>query len=310
MLEIGLAISLAFIVLWFSSGLTVIGIEKLSKRLHVTPFLVSFFALGFLTSISEISVGLASIIDRTPSISVGNLIGASAFLTLCVVPIQVIICNGISVNGKQDKINLPIAYLVISLPVLLVLDKSLGFIDAGIMFFSYLFLLFTISGKKNLLDNIEEGLSHSQVNVYKETLKVVAGAALIGIASKIIVDKLVFVSSELNIDPFIIGVLFLAIGTNIPELTILIRSLIGHKKDIALGDYIGSASLNTLLLSLLIFINGSPVTLGHGLKSNVLLLPLGAVLFLVFALNKRFERREAFLLIVLYLFFVFFELVL
>lgn len=309
MLEVGLAIALAFIVLWFSSGLTVLGIEHLSKKLRVAPFLVSFFALGFLTSISEISVGIASIIDKTPSISVGNLIGASAFLTLCVVPIQVIISNGIPVNSNHDKINLPIAYLVISLPVLLVLDKSLGYIDAIIMFFSYLFLLFTISGKKNLLENIEEGLNHSQINVYKETLKIVTGAALIGIASKVIVDRLVFISTELYIDPFVIGILFLAVGTNIPELTILARTLIGHKKDIALGDYIGSAALNTLLLSLLIFVNGKPITLGHGLKPNVLLLPLGAVLFLIFAVNKKFERREAAFLIVLYLLFIFLELV-
>ncbi len=310
MLEIGLAITLAFIVLWFSSGLTVIGIERLSKSIHVSTFLTSFFALGFLTSISEISVGVASIIDRTPTISVGNLIGASAFLTLCVVPIQVIISSGIAVNDKNDKINLPVAYLVISLPVLLILDRTLGYFDAGIMFFSYLFLLFTISGKKDLLENIEEGLSHSHVNVYKETLKVVVGAALIVIASKVIVDRLVFVSTALNIDPFVLGILFLAVGTNIPELTILLRTFFGRKKDIALGDYIGSASLNTLLLSLLIVANGGPITLGQGLKPNVLLLPIGAILFLVFARNKKFERREAGLLLVIYMFFVFFELVL
>lgn len=309
MLETGIAIAVAFIVLWFSSGLTVVGIEHLSKRVHVAPFLVSFFALGFLTSISEISVSVVSIIDKTPTISVGNLIGASTFLTLFLVPLQVIISNGIPVNSNHDKINLPVAYLVISLPVLLVLDRTLGYIDAGVMFFSYMFLLFTISGKKNLLDNIENSLNHDHTNVYKELAKVIFGTALIVLASKVIVDSLVNVSGQLNIDPFVIGILFLAVGTNIPELTILLRSLIGHRKDIALGDYIGSAALNTLLLSFLIIMNGGPISLGHGLKLNVLLLPLGAVLFLMFATNKRFERREASLLIILYIAFVALELI-
>ncbi len=305
-----LILFVSFAVLWVSSGVTVASTENLSKRLRISPFLTSFFTLGLLTSLSEISVAFFSTIEGTPSVSVGNLLGASAVLTLLLIPLQVVISKGITVSKKTDQINLPAAYMVISLPVLLLLDGSLGRIDALIMLFSYVYLLFTISNKQTLFAKIEQNLYHPKSLVILDIFKIFVGAGIVVIASKFILDSLILIANTFNIPSFAIGLIVLSIGTNIPEISVLIHSYIINKKNLALGDYIGSASLNTAILSFLVFANNSVITVEKGLKFNILLLPFGALLFLLFVRNKRFETKEAKILMLCYVAFVVLELVL
>ncbi|MFZ2664571.1 MAG: hypothetical protein WAX66_04380 [Patescibacteria group bacterium] len=300
----------SFIVLWISTGISISSIEKLSRRTHVSSFITSFFVLGLLTSLSEISVALFSTIDKTPGISVGNLLGASAVLTLFVIPLQVLSSKGLAVNTKADYINFPTAYLVISLPVMLILDGNLSTTDALFMIVSYIYLLLTISNKGAMLNNLEQSISHPPLSTFKEALKLILGSVATIFSSKLIVSNLIVLSKHLNLSPFVVGLVALSIGTSIPEITILIRSYIHKNKNVALGDYLGSASLNIFILGLLIFANGGNIKISQGIKYNLLLLPLGAGLFLLFAKNKKFEQKEALILILLYIIFVALEFIL
>ncbi len=310
MLTVILYLSISFIVLWISTGISISSIEKLSKKMRVASFITSFFVLGLLTSLSEISVAVFSTVNNTPDISVGNLLGASAVLTLLVIPLQVLSSKGIAVNTKTDYISLPTAYLVISLPVILILDNKLGFVDALVIIFSYVYLLLTITNKERVLLNLEQSIIHSPTKILREILKLVVSSILIVISSKMLVDNLSLLSNYLNLSRFIVGLVILSLGTSLPELVILIRSMVFKDRSVALGDYLGSASLNTFILGFLIFANKGSIKVNSGIKYNLLLLPLGAALFLLFAKNKKFEQREAIILIFLYIAFVVLEFIL
>lgn len=298
----------SFTVLWIGAGFSVGGVEKVAKYVKLSSFLVSYFALGFLTSVSEISVAYFSVLDKTPSISVGNLIGGSAVLTLLIIPLLAILNKGIKFDEKAEPINFPLAYFVISLPVLLVMDKTLSMVDAYILISSVIFLAFTISIKNTLMSKIEEVLNHKNINLAKEMFRIILGVILIVTSCKYIVDTAVFYAGRFSVAPFLIGLLLLSIGTNIPEIAILIRSTVFRKKTIALGDYVGSAAVNTLTLGLLTVFNGAPIQINNGLKYNILLLPIGAVLFLLFTKNKKLSKKEGAVLLGLYGVFVVMEL--
>jgi cation:H+ antiporter len=310
MLSVLLILAVSFIALWVCTGVSISAIEKLSKRTHVSSFITSFFALGFLTSLTEISVAIFATIDKTPSISVGDLLGAAAVLTLLVIPLQVLSSKGIAVNTKADYINLPTAYLVISLPVILILDGNLSTIDAIIMIFSYIFLLLTISHKKAMFTNLEHSMVHPPISIFKEIFKLLVGSILVIVFSRIVVNNLILLSGFLKLSEFVVGLIILSIGTSTPEISILIRSYIFKDRNVALGDYLGSASLNVLILGFLVFANGGSIKIDGGVKYNLLLLPLGAVLFLLFAKNKKFEQKEAGILIFLYAAFIALEFIL
>ena len=65
----------SFLLIWFVAGLIVTSVDRLAHKLNLSSFAVSFFLLGILTSVPEISVGINSLIDKKPEIFVGNLIG-------------------------------------------------------------------------------------------------------------------------------------------------------------------------------------------------------------------------------------------
>lgn len=299
---------ISFLVLWIGAGFSIGGVEKIARYVKISSFLVSYFALGFLTSVSEISVAYFSIVDKTPGISVGNLIGGSAVITLLIIPLLAVLNKGIKFDEKSEPINFPLAYFVISLPVLLILDRTISMVDAFIMIASVIFLAITISAKNTLLSKLEDMITHRNINVVKEALKVVLGVILIILSCKFIVDTTVLYANKYSVAPFLVGLILLSIGTNLPELTILIRSTMFKKKTIALGDYVGSAALNTITLGFLTVFNRAPIQITGGLKYNILLLPLGAIMFLLFTKNKNLERKEGLFLLALYLVFVIFEL--
>ena len=72
---------LSFVGIWVGSGLAIRSVERISQSLKVSSFAVSFLVLGLFTSISELSVGINSIMENDPEIYVGNLIGASIVLS-------------------------------------------------------------------------------------------------------------------------------------------------------------------------------------------------------------------------------------
>ena len=286
---------IAFLVLWVGSGISISGVEKVSRYVKIPSFLISFFALGVLTSVSEISVAYFSIIDKTPGISVGNLIGGSVVLSLLIIPLLVVLNKGIHLNEKAEPINFPFAFLVISLPVILVLDNVISIVDAFVMIFSFGLLVMTISRRNTLLDKIEEVINHHNVNIFIESLKILFGIVLIIISCKFIVDTAVLYANKFSVAPFLIGLILLSIG-------------ILKKKTIALGDYIGSAALNTLILGFLTLFYRQPIQISGGIKYNLLLLPIGAALFLLFTRNKKLDRKEGAILLSLYVLFIILEL--
>ena len=298
----------SFIVLWFGAGIAVSSVEKVARGLKIAPFIVSFFILGLLTSAGEISVGIFSVLDKTPEISVGNIIGASVVLTLLAIPLLSVLNGGVNFGVSEHPVNFSISYLIISLPVFLILDGVISMLDAYIMLGAFIFLIASVSRRSRLLQRVEDILIHPRVNMLGEMSKVIAGMVCVIFAGKFIVDSTVLYSEQFSLSPFVIGLLLLALGTNLPELSVLARSVVAHRNDVAMGDYVGSAAINTLILSGVVFLNGAPIVISTGLKPNIALLPIGGLLFLVFTKDNRLGKKEGFLLLGLYALFIFVEL--
>src|SRR3989339_2170314 len=85
----------AFFILWYCSGIIINSVERLAHKFKLSSFAVSFFVLGILTSIPEFSVGINSIINKTPDIFVGNLLGASLIIFILIIPLLAVLGNGV-----------------------------------------------------------------------------------------------------------------------------------------------------------------------------------------------------------------------
>ncbi len=304
-------IVISIVILWIGADLAISSVEKFTHRLRARSFAVSFLILGFLTSLSEISLGVNAVLDGEPQMFVGNLIGASIVIMLFIVPLLAIINNGVKLDFGETKHNLPLALVVISMPVFLVLDKTMSNIDAIIIIVLFVVLSFSIQRDKGLLstiENLENAITKRNTNFFKDILKIFIGSFLIITTSKVIVDNTVVLADTFGISTFVIGLLLLSIGSNIPELSVLFYATLKKKRSIALGDYLGSASFNSFLIGILTVLNQKSIVIESGLKLNLLILPFGALALLILSKGKIVSKKTGWLLMALYLAFVITEL--
>jgi Ca2+/Na+ antiporter len=122
--------TVSFLLLWIGSGIAVKSISTISHSLKLSSFTVSFFILGFFTSITEILVGTSALLDNKPEIYVGNLIGSSAVVFLVVLPILAIAGNGFRIVKNLNIKDLATTCLIALTPAILTFDNSFSVLSA------------------------------------------------------------------------------------------------------------------------------------------------------------------------------------
>ncbi|AHB40655.1 TPA: sodium:calcium antiporter [candidate division WWE3 bacterium] len=297
-----------FFVLWLGSGLIISAVEKASKVLKISTFALSFFVLGLLTSIPEIAVGVTSVVENDPRIFVGNLLGGVIVIFLLIIPVLAILGNGINLNHRMDKKGLLAAMIVSVAPALLVADKRVGMFEAVLMILLYISTLYIVQRKQSLVEKIEtiqtslktDGRTHIQ-----NILKILVGLVIVFFGSEYIVKETLAFSEIIKVSPFLLSILVLSIGTNLPELFLAVRGIRKNKKDVAFGDYIGSASANTLIFGGLVFMNGGTVTLTNNFMQSLIFIIIALTCFYFFARSKStISRKEGIVLVLIYICFV------
>lgn len=299
---------LSFLTIWLGSGLIVSSADRFSKRLKLSSFAVSFFILGILTTTPEFAVGLTAIAEEKPGIFVGNLIGGIPVIFLLIIPLLAILGNGISLKQQLSPKTLFYALLLVFLPSLFVLDKRITNWEGLILIGGYLILLFLIQRKRGLLDKRNKELLHVRSYSIVDAIKIILGVGLVFASSNIIVSETLYFSNLLSLSPFYISLIFLSLGTNIPELSIALRSVVTKKKDVALGDYVGSAAANAFLFGVLTLMNQGEVVATNNFFLTMIFIAGGLLLFYYFAYTTQsITRKHGAILLGVYILFLAFE---
>src|SRR5690606_32898703 len=110
---------ISFLAVWLGSGLVLDAVTKLAQRLKLPAFTVSFFILGLMTSLPEMSIGLTAISDGLPQIFVGNLIGGTVVIFLLVIPLLSLANKGLSSPRQLNQRLLVLILAVAFAPALL-----------------------------------------------------------------------------------------------------------------------------------------------------------------------------------------------
>ncbi len=302
--------ALSFVGIWVGSGLAIKSVERLSKNLKLSSFAVSFLVLGFFTSVSEFSVGINAVLENDPEIYVGNLIGASIVIFMMILPLLAITSNKIKINKEFSGFNLLMSLIVIATPVILSIDGKIDRFDSLISLVLFGFLVVCIQAKKGLFERVKNITQLTTVRTGRELLKIIIGLGIVFVASGFVVDQTLYFSQLLQVSPFLISLLLIAVGTNVPELSFVVRSMFMRSNQVAFGDYVGSASFNTFLLGFLTLWYGKPVYLTNSYLISLSFLIVGLLAFYYFARTKNdISRLEGFILLMLYLLFVFIEII-
>jgi len=154
---------------------------------------------------------------------------------------------------------------------------------------------------------VEEG--RPKIHPVKDLLSILTGMGILIIAAEFVVEGSVQLAEILSIPTSVTGLLIVGLGTGLPELTLDMTALRRGCAGIAIGDMIGS-NICDILLSL----GAGAVISGFTVEPILLIFDtpfMFLVAFLVIGLflrNMRLERKEALLLVFVYVSYVILKL--
>lgn len=299
----------SFLFIWLGAGLIIKSVSKFSHLLRVSAFSLSFFLLGFLTTLPELTVGLNAIFDKKPEVFVGNLIGGVIVLFSLVIPLLAFINGKIILNHDLGNKNLLIVLLYLLLPLAFVADQKLELLEGIFLIVYYLLIFYLLEKRQTLWEKITNEFTNHQKTFLIDIFKIFLGVIIVISASHFIAEKTIFFANFFHVSPFFVALIILSIGTNLPELSFAIRSIKEKKEAIAFGDYLGSASANIFVLGLLTVVNGEGVYIPDHFYQYAIFIPLSLILFYLFIKSeKKLTAKEGLILLFIYFIYLILEI--
>ncbi len=297
-------ILIASFILIKSAQWVIKALTYLAQYFHIPEFVVAFILAGIATSLPELFVGISAAINKTPILSLSNLLGSNIANLTLILGISIVLTKGINTETKASQKNIIYTFLILIYPILLAMDGNISRIDGFallIIFILYNLILFYQS--KNFSKKFEGA---KKKYLIKNIFLFILGIILLLACSEIIVRSSNLLASELKIPLFLVGLFLVAIGTSLPELVFNIKAANNQHKDMILGNILGSLVVNsTAILGITAIIYPIIIKDTSLLAGSAVFLVISYLIFIIFSkTKKRISWQEGFILFFLYLTFI------
>ena len=209
---------------WFVDGAT-----GIAKRFNLPDIVVGATVVSIGTTLPEVMVSTTGALAGSGAMAYGNAIGSIICNTALIAAIS-ITCNPGPVNVKSMKT--PAIFFFCSAAmycfasyVLGEFPRWMGFVMLAIF---VVYMILTVrNGMKNPDAAAEEEEEESKPKaLWQELLLLVAGAAVIAVGADLLVEHGQIIALELGVPETVVALLFVALGTSLPELVTTITSQI------------------------------------------------------------------------------------
>ena len=239
-----ITVAAGFVALAWSADQFVEGASALALRFKVPTFTVGVVILGFGTSLPELLVSTTAAARGSGGIAIGNAFGSNIANIAMILGISALILP-LSANRTLLVRDLPLILFGTAAGFLALSDLALGRQEGVLLTLALIGVIGWIvcSGKASA-PIISQPSEHSTVTAWTITL---FGLAVLVGSSWVLVWGSVGLARLIGIDPLLIGLTLVAIGTSLPELAASLASL---KREggsgFILGNVVGSNLFNTL----------------------------------------------------------------
>lgn len=297
-----IALIASFYLLGKAADTVIINVRSLGEKLGIQMFFLGI-VLGFLTSLPELFLGINSVINGIPEVSLGNLLGGIIVLFGFVAGVSIFYNRKIKSNNRTMDFVLVFVYMLF--PLFLGFDGEIGFIDAFILISVYIFLLYIFYIKQKKQNHIRSCIGDKENDVLKKILYILIGMVLIAVMSGLIMKLFVYLLDGLHVSLFIIGLVMFSLGTNLPELVIVMHSFRNKVGELSLSNTIGSAISNVVIIGILALFRPFKVQVDASYLALIFFTILIFISFLYFyRTDGALTRKEGLILILIYLLFL------
>ena len=232
---------------WFVDGAT-----GIAKRFRLPDIVVGATVVSIGTTLPEVMVSTTGALQGSGAMAYGNAIGSIICNTALIAAIS-IVCNPGPVNTKSMKTPAIFFFLASGIYCLAAyglgtFPRWLGLIMLSV-FAVYMFLTVRNGLRNPDAASGEEAEEGKERKLWQELLLLVGGAAIIAVGADLLVEHGQIIAIGLGVPETVVALLFVALGTSLPELVTTITSLRSGHASLGVGNVIGANVFNLVLVS-------------------------------------------------------------
>ncbi len=302
---------ISVLLLILSSKWLIKSLTKIARFLGWREFVFALFIMAFAGSLPNLFVGISSVMQGIPQLSLGEILGGNLVdLTVAVGLAALISRNGLTVKSRTVQGTAIFTLVIAILPLLLIHDRVLCRLDGVILLLSFIAYIFWLFSKEERFTRVFEE-TEKKVGL-KDILKnfgVLIGALiLLLLAAEGVVRSADFFAEELGLPLVLIGILFVGAGNALPEIFFGVQAARKGEDWMVVGGLMGAViSAGALILGIVALL--SPIYLTPGdfslLAAARIFLIIAAIFFLLFIrTGHKITRKEGIFLLGVYLLFI------
>jgi cation:H+ antiporter len=303
--------------------------EKIGLALGISPFIVGVTIVAAGTSFPELISGFMAVWQGATEIVVANAIGSNIANILLVIGVSAVVARKIVVTKNLIDLDLPLLAISTGLALIVLWDRQVTMAEGIVLLVTYfIYLAYTMIHNESedaaikdtgdlpdIIPAVESKAKKKKDNAKKvggkrpkingmDLLMLALGIVGLFIGSKLMIDSVIALSALFNINPGLIAITAVALGTSLPELLVSVKAAMQGKAEIAIGNIFGSNVFNLLVVI------GFPAifkTLQVDDKTFLIGIPVVVIATLVFTISgisRRIHIWEGLMYLILYLLFI------
>ncbi len=255
-------------ILYLGAEWLIKGAAGIALRYGIRPMVVGVTVVALGTSMPEFVVNVFAAATGEDQLALGNIVGSNICNIGLILGFSALIVP-LRVAPSTLKREYTLMMLVMGLFYVLALDGTVGQVDgllllAGLVaFFSYLIVDTRRDARRSALkeeDTTDAAPVPTTGKMMRKVWLLGGGTLLLAVGAQMMVRAAVNVAETFGIDPIIVGLTVVAIGTSLPELAASVVSAAKRESDISVGNVLGSNLLNVLfVIGLVAIIQPVPV---------------------------------------------------
>ena len=281
--------------------------ERIGLHFHIPPFIIGVTIVAFGTSLPEVVTSVSAAMRGETALVINNVVGSNHANILLVLGVAAIVGKNIKVNKDIVTIDLPIVLSSIIMLFILTIDGKLTYLDGIILFLALVgYILYNIYeprsvDSKDASDISKLKKSEKKKLSIKHPLILFASAGFLWFSADFTILSVLEISHLLHINPELMAITAVAIGTSLPELVVSTIAAKKGKADMAIGNVMGSNIFNALgVTSIPAFfttLSIPPEILSFGIP----VLLFVTILYVFTTMDKQVSKWEGIMLVGIYL---------
>lgn len=237
---------------WFVDGS--VGI---AQRFHVPELLIGATVVSIGTTLPEVMVSATSALEGHGEIAYGNAIGSVICNAALIAAVTIAVRPG---KADSGTLKMPVLFFFAAAVIYAGVAYTSGSFTRLIgvtllVLFTVYMVVSVLQVRKMPSSASDSGSAEESGSTAKHLGLLAAGATLIAVGAKLLVDNGILIAQGLGVPESVIALTFVALGTSLPELVTAVTSLLKGHGSLSLGNVIGANLFN------LVLVNGVSVTL-------------------------------------------------